>query len=58
MTAPAALRQADLERIMKAARNAGWPTVRIIIDGAADRIEIVLSGEAEPPPAESEWDEG
>lgn len=57
MSAPAVIRQADMERMMKAARNAGWPSMRISIDRSADRIDIMLGGEVEPQPAVSEWDE-
>lgn len=46
-----------MERMMKAARNAGWPSMRISIDRSTDRIDILLGGQPEPVPPVSEWDE-
>jgi len=56
MTVPARVSQGDMQRAAKAARNAGWGTVRIIVDLNQQRMEILL-GDAHPPATvENAWD--
>ena len=50
MTAPARIRQADLERAMKAAKNSGFASARVRIDpdGTID-IMLGLAPDDSPP---------
>lgn len=50
MTAPARFYQTDIERILKAAKNAGYPSVRLRIDGNGEIEALVGAGaEVESP---------
>jgi hypothetical protein len=54
MSAPARFRQADVERVIKAARKCGFYDVRVSID-ANGRIEAILGTAAnDAPPVELE----
>lgn len=48
MTAPALIKEADLARILKAARKAEYPRVRVTIDPAGN-IVVDVSDEAPLP---------
>lgn len=54
MTKPAAARQADIERTLKAIRKAGYPTARVIIEPG--RLTI-LAGPAEGAVHANSFDE-
>lgn len=58
MTAPARITQADMERATKAVAAAKFERVRIVMDLANGRIEIILgeSGEAASPDL-GEWED-
>jgi hypothetical protein len=56
MTAPARVSQGDMQRAAKAARNAGWGTVRIIVDLNQQRMEILLGDAHSPAAIENVWD--
>lgn len=58
MTAPARITQADMERATKAVAAAKFERVRIVMDLANGRIEIILgeSGEAASPDL-AEWED-
>ena len=57
MTRRAAIGQADLERILKACKRAGYERARIHINVAAQTIDIMLGEDAAArPPSENPWD--
>lgn len=58
MTRRAAIGQADLERILKACKRAGYERARIHINVPAQTIDIML-GEEQPAmsPAHNTWDD-
>ena len=57
MTAPARVSQADIERAAKAAKKAGWGTVRIIVDLNQRRMEILLGDVLTSVTVENAWDQ-
>ena len=57
MTAPARISQADMDRAMKSARNAGWPSVRVVMDLEKRVIEILASKDETPPSVGDGWDD-
>lgn len=57
MTAPARISQGDMQRAAKAARNAGWGTVRIVVDLNRQRMEILLGDAFPAVTLENAWDQ-
>ena len=56
MTAPARVQQSDMERAAKAAKNAGWGSVRIIVDLNQQRMEILLGDLVSNATIQNDWD--
>ena len=49
MTTPARISQADIQRAAKAARKAGWGSVRILVDLNQQRMEILMGDAVDHP---------
>ena len=59
MTAPARISQADMDRVAKSVRNAGFSSFRIRYDFKRECIEAVIGdhASAETLPEEGHWDD-
>lgn len=55
MTAPARISQADIERAAKAAKNAGWPSARIIMRLDKNEIEVIVGESPADEPQGENW---
>jgi|GEM_PF-6775950 hypothetical protein len=52
MSAPALIKQADAQRLLAAARVAGWSSCELIVDGAG--VVRLIAREGAAPPSEPE----
>ena len=57
MTTPARISQADIQRAAKAARKAGWGSVRILVDLNQQRMEILMGDAVASATVENVWDQ-
>lgn len=55
MTEPARIKQADIERALKAARAAGVAQARVVMDLAKQKIEIIIGESAGQEAAPEVW---
>lgn len=56
MTAPARIRQSDIERAIKAVKAAGIETARIVIDLRAQTIAVCIGKSEDSMSLANEWD--
>lgn len=56
MTAIARVQQADIERTLKAAKNAGWASVRVTVDLVNQKIDLTASAVGDGARSENSWD--